>query len=153
MLRDSWESTLKVKSTANSGAKDTLNVNFVDDTVAANALATPPRYSLKDFAYSNVSARLEDEKVTPLGQCTNDLTKISTDSQNLCTESWAVGTSNTRCVRAKVSFKRKFITPNYAAVAGQKKCDVPFDYRKFEVTAKWVWNGLNIEPGSTTFNS
>lgn len=71
--------------------------------------------------------------------CANDLVIPTADlTTDLCTEKWTVNTSNTRCVRTKVSFTRKFITLDYATK--QKSCDVPFDYRKYEITAKWAWN-------------
>lgn len=82
---------------------------------------------------------------------TNDLTVKDIAGADLCVEKWNVGTSKTRCVRTKLSFSRKFITPLYTTK--QKAADVPFDYRKYEVTASWKWNAQTTEPLATTFSS
>lgn len=152
LLKDSWESTLIVSgSSPGANTLDTLTVKFVDNNDGgANEAAN--RYSLQDFAYPDSSAtRLLDKNVVPTNTCTNDLTKTTPDTTDMCTEKWTITTSKVRCVRAALSFSRPFLPASYSTV--QNKCDVSFDYRKYEFTAKWKYDGAATEPGNTSFNS
>lgn len=87
---------------------------------------------------------------------TNDLTLITPKSTNVCQETWvleAVGATGARirCVKARLEFKRAFVTPNFTTV--QKNCDVKLDYRKFEILAGWKFNGLTVDPQGATFGN
>lgn len=151
LLKDSWESTLQVDgSSPGANTLDTLTVKFVNDNdLGVNAAAN--RYSLADFAYTDSATRLLDKNVAPANSCTNDLTKTTADTTDMCTEKWNITTSKVRCVRATLSFSRPFLPASFSTA--QNKCDVSFDYRKYEFTAKWKYDGAATEPGNTNFNS
>ena len=69
----------------------------------------------------------------------------------MCTEKWTITATKVRCVRAELSFSRPFLPPLFST--NENKCDVSFDYRKYEFTAKWKYDGATTEPGNTNFNS
>ena len=89
ILKDSWEGTLTAATTASSPT-DLLTVKWA----AANPLV--------DYAYKDTSTRALDTVVNLMGGGgaaaadggTNDLTILDTLTTDLCTEKWAVLTSN-----------------------------------------------------------
>lgn len=130
-MMDYWEGIFDVTATA--GNPNGISVKWHNDA-DTNWLCDPNAYtgnagtepgfkcSLTDAYIDAASGTWKDTKPVvgppdPVGfGGLNDLVKISKDGDDLCTESWLLENGRIKCAAAKVSFKRKMKTDNYADV-------------------------------------
>lgn len=88
---------------------------------------------LEDCYSTSAGTLGKDTDYTTGGTGVNDLTLVTTATEDICTEKWTLASNRVQCVHIQVKFKRPMVTANFDTV--QKNIDVKFGYRKYELTA------------------
>lgn len=74
---------------------------------------------------------------------TNDLTAVTANPDDQCTEKWNLADPGIRCVRIQSQWSRKFLSPDTSTTPPQ---DFDLGYRPFQVSAGWK---IGASPSTT----